>query len=120
MKRGCFYDRLSVRQVQIAKLIVRGETNAEIGAHFGFSEQAITQRVRKMFDALGVWNRVQLAVLVDRHRRDCRFCKAYREADMEAERQPEREISATLDSARLRGAVHATKETVPHDGSMVL
>lgn len=110
MKRGCFYDRLTVRQVQIAKLIVRGETNGEIAERFGCSKQAITQRVRKIFDAVGVWNRVQLAVLVDRHKRDCRFCKAFRESDVGLQPGEESQVPDSLQAVAVLGNIHQDQE----------
>jgi two-component system, NarL family, nitrate/nitrite response regulator NarL len=67
-KRGL----LSARELQIVRFIVEGCTNKDIAATLQTSEQVVKNHLGKIFDKLGVFNRLELALyaldnrLVDR------------------------------------------------------
>jgi len=46
------------KEIQIAILVWEGLTNREIGRIVGISEQVIKNRLRSIFDKLGVWSRL--------------------------------------------------------------
>jgi DNA-binding NarL/FixJ family response regulator len=58
---------LNPKEHQISVLVWGGLTNREIGKTVGTSEQAIKNRLRSVFDKLGVWNRLELAMYVASH-----------------------------------------------------
>jgi DNA-binding NarL/FixJ family response regulator len=60
-------ERLTPKEVQIARLVWEGLTNREIGKIVGTSEQVIKNHLRSIFDKLGVWSRLELAMYVASH-----------------------------------------------------
>jgi len=48
-------------------LVWQGRTNPEIGALMGTSEQVVKNHLRSIFDKLGVWSRLELALYVASH-----------------------------------------------------
>jgi len=60
-------ERLTVKEIQIAILVWEGLTNREIGRIIGTSEQVIKNHLRSIFDKLGVWSRLELAMYVASH-----------------------------------------------------
>jgi len=63
----CSSDSLTPREIEIVTLIRRGLRNREIGEVMGISEQDTKNRLRKIFDKLGVWSRLEVAMwVVDR------------------------------------------------------
>jgi len=60
-------ERLTAKEVQIATLVWEGLTNREIGRIVGTSEQVIKNHLRSIFDKLGVWSRLELAMYVAGH-----------------------------------------------------
>jgi DNA-binding NarL/FixJ family response regulator len=58
---------LTPREIEIVILIRRGLRNREIGEVMGISEQDTKNRLRKIFDKLELWSRLELAMwVVDR------------------------------------------------------
>ena len=57
-------ERLTPKEIQIAILAWEGMTNREIGRIVGTSEQVIKNHLRNIFDKLGVWSRLELAMYV--------------------------------------------------------
>jgi DNA-binding NarL/FixJ family response regulator len=55
-------DGLSPKESQISILVGEGLTNREIGQIVGTSEQMIKHHLRRAFDKLGVWSRLELAM----------------------------------------------------------
>ena len=55
---------LSKQESKIARLISQGMTNREIAAHLGLSGHTVKNYLFKIFDKLGVSNRVELALYV--------------------------------------------------------
>jgi len=53
--------------VRVASLVWQGHTNPEIAARFGTTEQVIKNHLRTIFDKLGVWSRLELALYVASH-----------------------------------------------------
>ena len=51
---------LTPREIQIAKLVARGLTNAEIGAELWISQSAVKQALKRMFRKLEVSARTEL------------------------------------------------------------
>lgn len=60
-------ERLTPKEIQIAILVWEGLTNREIGRIIGTSEQVIKNHLRNIFDKLGVWSRLELAMYVASH-----------------------------------------------------
>lgn len=60
-------ERLTAKEVQIATLVWAGLTNREIGKIVGTTEQVIKNHLRSIFDKLGVWSRLELAMYVANH-----------------------------------------------------
>jgi DNA-binding NarL/FixJ family response regulator len=60
-------EGLSTWEVQISILVWDGMSNRQIGKILGTSEQMIKNCLRSVFDKLGVWNRLELAMYVADH-----------------------------------------------------
>ena len=60
-------ERLTAKEIQIAILVWQGLTNREIGKLQGTTEQVIKNHLRSIFDKLGVWSRLELAMYVAGH-----------------------------------------------------
>jgi DNA-binding NarL/FixJ family response regulator len=53
--------------VEVASLVWEGMTNREIGHTIGTTEQVIKNYLRVIFDKLGVWSRLELALYIANH-----------------------------------------------------
>jgi len=60
-------QRLTVKEIEIARLVWEGMTNREISRIVGTTEQVIKNHLRSTFDKLGVWSRLELAMYVASH-----------------------------------------------------
>jgi len=60
-------EGLNPRESQISILVWEGLTNREIGKTIGTSEQVIKNDLRSVFDKLGVWSRLELAMYMASH-----------------------------------------------------
>lgn len=60
-------DQLNVREIQVATMVWEGKTNPEIASVIGSTEQVIKNLLRGIFDKLGVWSRLELALYVAAH-----------------------------------------------------
>jgi len=60
-------DRLTPKEVQVARLVWQGLTNRDIALHTGTTEQVVKNYLRGTFDKLGVWSRLELALYVAGH-----------------------------------------------------
>jgi DNA-binding NarL/FixJ family response regulator len=60
-------DRLTPKEVRVARLVWEGLTNREIAAMVGTTEQVVKNYLRNTFDKLGVWSRLELALYVASH-----------------------------------------------------
>ena len=59
-------DQLGQREIQVATMVWEGKTNPEIAAVLGSTEQVVKNQLRGIFDKLGVWSRLELALYVAR------------------------------------------------------
>jgi DNA-binding NarL/FixJ family response regulator len=60
-------EQLSRKEIKVATLVWQGQTNPEIAVVLGTSEQVIKNHLRNVFDKLGVWSRLELALYVASH-----------------------------------------------------
>jgi DNA-binding NarL/FixJ family response regulator len=60
-------EQLSSKEIKVATLVWQGQTNPEIAAALGTTEQVIKNHLRNVFDKLGVWSRLELALYVASH-----------------------------------------------------
>src|ERR1700722_2644250 len=60
-------EGLNPTENQISLLVWKGMTNREIGDIVGTSEQVVKNHLRRTFDKLGVWSRLELAMYVANH-----------------------------------------------------
>ena len=60
-------EQLRPKEIQVATLVWEGKTNPEIASLLGCTEQVIKNQLRGVFDKLGVWSRLELALYVASH-----------------------------------------------------
>jgi len=60
-------ERLTAKETQVAMLVWEGLTNREIARIVGTTEQVVKNYLRNVFDKLGVWTRLELALFVANH-----------------------------------------------------
>lgn len=60
-------NKLTPREIQVATLVWEGMTNREIGHNIGTTEQVVKNYLRVIFDKLGVWSRLELALYIANH-----------------------------------------------------
>jgi DNA-binding NarL/FixJ family response regulator len=60
-------EQLNSREIKVATLVWQGRTNPEIASLLGTSEQVVKNQLRSVFDRLGVWSRLELALYVASH-----------------------------------------------------
>jgi len=60
-------DQLSQREIQVATMVWEGKTNPEIAIVLGSTEQVVKNLLRRIFDKLGVWSRLELALYLASH-----------------------------------------------------
>ena len=61
-------DRLTAKELRIVALIVQGYKNKEIASQLGTTEQVIKNYLRKVYDKIGVSDRLELALFTIHHR----------------------------------------------------
>jgi DNA-binding NarL/FixJ family response regulator len=57
------------REHRVIELVAKGLKNKEVGDAIGKSENAVKNYLRVIYDKLGVWNRVELALWYESRRR---------------------------------------------------
>jgi len=67
---GRFAD-LTNREVQVLSLLVRGESNKEIGLHLGLTEITVKSHMRSIFKKIGAANRTQAVAMAIQHGVSC-------------------------------------------------
>jgi DNA-binding NarL/FixJ family response regulator len=60
-------NRLTPREIEVAARVWEGMTNREIGQSIGTTEQVVKNYLRVIFDKLGVWSRLELALYIANH-----------------------------------------------------
>jgi DNA-binding NarL/FixJ family response regulator len=63
---GRVASRLTPRERQVLEMVVAGHSNREIAQQWTVSEETIKHHLTRMFDKVGVANRVELAMLATR------------------------------------------------------
>jgi DNA-binding NarL/FixJ family response regulator len=58
----------TVREYRIIELVAKGLKNVEVAREIGTTEQTIKNCVRSIYDKLGLWNRVELALWYETRR----------------------------------------------------
>lgn len=58
---------LTAREMSVAALVWEGKTNRDIAQALGTTEQVVKNYLRTIFDKLGVWSRLELALYVAGH-----------------------------------------------------
>lgn len=60
-------EQLNYMEIEIATLVWQDRTNRDIAGKLRTSEQVIKNHLRNIFDKLGVWSRLELALYVASH-----------------------------------------------------
>ncbi len=60
-------NQLTRKESQVATLVWTGLTNKEIAVTIHTSEQVVKNYLRSIFDKIGVWSRLELAMYVAQH-----------------------------------------------------
>jgi DNA-binding NarL/FixJ family response regulator len=60
-------EGLTTKQIRVSLLVWQGMTNRQIAGVMGTTEQVIKNYLREVFNKLGVWSRLELALYVGRH-----------------------------------------------------
>jgi DNA-binding CsgD family transcriptional regulator len=56
------------RERRVIELVAQGLSNREMAVAMGISEHVIKNKLRSIYDKLGVWNRLELALWYEAHR----------------------------------------------------
>ena len=59
----------TARERRVIELVARGLKNKEVGDAIGKSENMVKNYLRVIYDKLGLWNRVELALWYESRRR---------------------------------------------------
>ena len=59
--------RLTRRQLDIVAAVALGESNKEVARHFSISEETVKRHLSSVFDKLGVFSRLELAIFALNH-----------------------------------------------------
>ena len=81
-------NRLTPREIEVAALVWEGMTNREIGQTIGTTEQVVKNYLRVVFDKLGVWSRLELALYIANHGGEGWRQQAVVEASAESHSRP--------------------------------
>jgi len=63
----------SEREMQIIALVAEGLKNSDIAGVVGTSEHVVKNQLRSIYDKLGMWNRVELALWYEARREQGSF-----------------------------------------------
>jgi DNA-binding CsgD family transcriptional regulator len=61
------------RERRVIELVAQGLNNREMAVAMGISEHVIKNKLRAIYDKLGVWNRLELALWYEAHRSQEQF-----------------------------------------------
>ena len=65
-RRGCPNER----EQRVIELVARGLKNKEVATEIGTTEHVIKNYLRTIYDKLGLWNRVELALWYEARRHE--------------------------------------------------
>jgi DNA-binding NarL/FixJ family response regulator len=69
--RGLYGSRIpSPRQQQVIELVAQGLKNSEVAEAIGTTEHVVKNYLRRIYDKLGLWNRVELALWYEARRHE--------------------------------------------------
>ena len=69
--RGLYGSRIpSPRQQQVIELVAQGLKNSEVAEAIGTTEHVVKNYLRRIYDKLGFWNRVELALWYEARRHE--------------------------------------------------
>lgn len=68
------YFGLTPREIEIVEVVMEGYSNSEIAANLSLSEQTVKHHLSHIFDKLGVFSRVELALAVNHNIREAPQC----------------------------------------------
>jgi DNA-binding CsgD family transcriptional regulator len=80
------------REQRVIELVAQGLTNAEVASSLGTTEYVIKNCLRTIYDKLGLWNRVELALWYEARRHENRTSGGI------ANRTVDRDVPAVLTS----------------------
>jgi DNA-binding NarL/FixJ family response regulator len=60
----------SERQIRVIQLVAQGLKNSEVAVAIGTTEHVVKHYIVTIYDKLGLWNRVELALWYEAHRQD--------------------------------------------------
>lgn len=60
--------KITDREQQVIALVASGLKNKEVAEQLGTTEHVVKNYLRVIYDKLGFWNRVELALWVEAHR----------------------------------------------------
>lgn len=70
-RHGLYGTRVpSPRQQQVIALVAQGLKNSEVAAVIGTTEYVVKNHLRVIYDKLGFWNRVELALWYEARRHE--------------------------------------------------
>jgi DNA-binding NarL/FixJ family response regulator len=62
------FRTLTVREIEVARAVARGDSNKEIARHLGITERTVKAHLSVLFEKLGVRDRLQLALAINGQR----------------------------------------------------
>jgi DNA-binding NarL/FixJ family response regulator len=69
--KGLYGNRVpSPRQRQVIELVAQGLKNSEVANAIGTTRHVVKNHLRIIYDKLGFWNRVELALWYEAHRHE--------------------------------------------------
>jgi DNA-binding NarL/FixJ family response regulator len=73
----------SVRQRQVIELVAQGLKNSEVASALGTTECVVKNYLRTIYDKLGLWNRVELALWYEARRHETKGSQSRSQDPME-------------------------------------
>ena len=69
--RGLYGSRIPTpRQQQVIELVAQGLKNSEVAEAIGTTEHVVKNYLRRIYDKLGLWSRVELALWYEARRHE--------------------------------------------------
>ncbi len=68
--KNCGITRPNEREQRVIELVAQGLKNKEVASQIGTTEHVIKNYLRTIYDKLGLWNRVELALWYEARRHE--------------------------------------------------